>query len=117
MNLHVETTLHDVLTLPNFLTQTVLNPDGAYHGVAMVVIDSIQGPGLSANDFERWQALFQATALTRGGAGHHASGLSCHQERRDRGAEGVTARGRCDRADLQSVQPTTDRGIEESFRS
>ncbi len=75
-NLHVETTLHDVLMLPGFLTQAVVSPDGPYHGVDMVVIDSIQGPGLSANDFERWQALFQATALTR--AARVMTLLVCH---------------------------------------
>ncbi len=64
-NIHVETSINDVLMLPGFLTQNVVSPSGVYHGVAMIVIDSIQGPGLSANDFERWQALFQATALTR----------------------------------------------------
>jgi DNA repair protein RadA/Sms len=75
-HLHVETAIHDVLMLPGFLTQAVVNPDGAYHGVAMIVIDSIQGPGLSANDFERWQALFQATALTR--AARVMTMLVCH---------------------------------------
>jgi DNA repair protein RadA/Sms len=75
-NLHVETCINDVLMLPGFLTQTVLNHNGVYHGVSMVVIDSIQGPGLSANDFERWQALLQATALTR--AARVVTLLICH---------------------------------------
>jgi DNA repair protein RadA/Sms len=79
-NIHVETALHDVLMLPTFLTQAVVNPDGPFHGVSMIVIDSIQGPGLSANDFQRWQALFQATALTR--ATRIVTFLVCHVTKR-----------------------------------
>jgi DNA repair protein RadA/Sms len=75
-NIHVETTLNDVLMLPGFLTQTVVSRDGVYYGVTLIVIDSIQGPGLSANDFERWQALFHATALTR--AARVMTLLVCH---------------------------------------
>jgi DNA repair protein RadA/Sms len=75
-NLHVETSIRDVLMLPNFLAQSVLSPTGAFHGVSMIVIDSIQGPGLSANDFDRWQALFQATTLTR--AARVLTFLVCH---------------------------------------
>ena len=75
-NIHVETTLNDVLMLPGLLTQSIVSPDGVYHGVSMVVIDSIQGPGLSANDFERWQAMLQATALTR--AARVMTLLVCH---------------------------------------
>ncbi len=52
-NLHVETALHDVLMLPGFLTQAVVNPDGAYHGVDIdrnedaTVTADIETPGLS----------------------------------------------------------------------
>jgi DNA repair protein RadA/Sms len=51
--------------LPNFFASQILNPHGAYHGVSMIVLDSIQGPGLSANNFEAWQSLIQFLSLTR----------------------------------------------------
>ena len=65
-NIHVETGIAHVTMLPNFLAQQVLNPHGPYHGVEMIVLDSIQGPGLSANDFEAYRALIQFFSLARG---------------------------------------------------
>jgi len=64
-NIHAETGIQDVQFLPDFFVNEVLNQSGAYHGVSMIVLDSIQGPGLSANDFDRWQAFFRFAALTR----------------------------------------------------
>lgn len=64
-NIHVETGIHDVEMLPNFFASQVLNPHGPYHGVALIVLDSIQGPGLSANNFDAYQALIQFFSLTR----------------------------------------------------
>jgi DNA repair protein RadA/Sms len=64
-NIHVETGIHDVETLPNFFASQVLNPTGPYHGVSLIVLDSIQGPGLSANNLAAWQALIQFFNLTR----------------------------------------------------
>jgi hypothetical protein len=43
----------------------VLNPHGRYHGVSSIVLDSIQRPGLSANNLAAWQSLIQFFALTR----------------------------------------------------
>jgi len=64
-NIHVETGIHDVEMLPNFFASNVLNPHGPYHGVSLIVLDSIQGPGLSANNFAAWQTLIQFLSLTR----------------------------------------------------
>lgn len=64
-NIHVETGIYDVLMLPNFFASQVLNPNGLYHGVRMIVLDSIQGPGLSANNFDAYQALIQFFSLAR----------------------------------------------------
>jgi DNA repair protein RadA/Sms len=64
-NIHVETSINDVEALPNFFAAQVLNPHGKYHGVTTIVLDSIQGPGLSANHFARWQSLIQFLSLTR----------------------------------------------------
>lgn len=64
-NIHVETGIHDVQMLPNFFASHVLSPHGPYHGVKMIVLDSIQGPGLSANNFDAYQALIQFFQLAR----------------------------------------------------
>jgi DNA repair protein RadA/Sms len=64
-NVHVETGIHDVTALPNFFASQVLNSNGMYHGVSMIVLDSIQGPGLSASNFEAYQSLIQFFSLTR----------------------------------------------------
>ena len=64
-NIHVETGIHDVEILPNFFASQVLNPHGPYHGVSMIVLDSVQGPGLSATNFAAWQSLIQFFSLTR----------------------------------------------------
>jgi DNA repair protein RadA/Sms len=64
-NIHVETGIHDVGMLPNFFATQVLSPHGPYHGVSLIVLDSIQGPGLSANNFDAYQALIQFFALSR----------------------------------------------------
>lgn len=64
-NVHVETGIHDVTQLPTFFATQVLNPHGPYHGVSMIVLDSIQGPGLSASNFEAYQSLIQFFSLTR----------------------------------------------------
>ena len=64
-NIHVETGIHDVEMLPNLFASQVLNPYGPYHGVSLIVLDSIQAPGLSANNFDAYQALIQFLSLTR----------------------------------------------------
>ena len=42
-NVHVDHSVFDVTTLPDFLMRQVLSPGGAYHGVKLIVLDSIQG--------------------------------------------------------------------------
>jgi DNA repair protein RadA/Sms len=64
-HIHVETGIHDVQMLPNFFVTQVLNPDGVYHGIRLIVLDSIQGPGLSAANFDAYQALIQFFSLAR----------------------------------------------------
>lgn len=64
-NIHVESGIHDVEMLPAFFASQVLNPHGPYHGVSLIVLDSIQGPGLSASNFDAYQALIQFFSLTR----------------------------------------------------
>ena len=115
-NIHVETGIQDVAMLPNFFAQQVLNPHGLYHGVEMIVLDSIQGPGLSANDFESYQALIQFFSL-REHAGADVRRLPRHQAGRDRWAKGFGTRSGLLNPDPKSLQPTNGVGVEEPFRS
>ncbi|MDA8376241.1 MAG: AAA family ATPase, partial [Planctomycetia bacterium] len=48
-HVYVDHTLFDVSHLPNFFTRQVLAPEGMYHGVKLIVLDSIQGQGLAAS--------------------------------------------------------------------
>jgi len=64
-NLFVETSIHDLETLPGFFAQHVLNPSGQYHGVKLIVLDSVQGSGLQASAARQWQGLYQFASLTR----------------------------------------------------
>lgn len=45
-HLHVEADLQDIETLPRFIATHVLSSTGRYHGVKLIVLDSIQGHGL-----------------------------------------------------------------------
>jgi DNA repair protein RadA/Sms len=64
-NLHVETGVQDLEALPSFFANHVLSPAGAYHGIKLIVIDSVQGSGLQASAARKWHGLYQFTALTR----------------------------------------------------
>jgi DNA repair protein RadA/Sms len=79
-NIHVEAGIHDVEMLPNFFATNVLSPQGPYHGVTQIVLDSIQGPGLSANDFDKYQALIQFFTLAR--AARILTWAICHVTKR-----------------------------------
>ena len=48
-HVYVDHTLFEVSHLPNFFTRQVLAPEGMYHGVKLIVLDSIQGQGLAAS--------------------------------------------------------------------
>ena len=45
-HLQVETDLRDIEDLPRFIARQLLSPTGRYHGVGMIVLDSIQGHGV-----------------------------------------------------------------------
>ncbi|MGC8624056.1 MAG: ATPase domain-containing protein [Phycisphaerae bacterium] len=47
-NVYVDHNVFDVTSLPDFLMRHVLAPGGVYHGVKLIVLDSIQGQGLAA---------------------------------------------------------------------
>jgi DNA repair protein RadA/Sms len=50
--------LYDIGNLPNFLAQQVLSPSGKYHGVSLIVVDSVQGQGLSAASTLKYKQLY-----------------------------------------------------------
>jgi len=64
-NLLVETNVHDLASLPNFFARNVLSPDGPYQNIKLLVLDSIQGNGVSHTATEKWAALHEFGDLTR----------------------------------------------------
>jgi DNA repair protein RadA/Sms len=63
--LQVESDLRDIEDLPRFIASHVLSPAGRYHGVAMIVLDSIQGHGLSGAATRAYERLYEALRLTK----------------------------------------------------
>jgi DNA repair protein RadA/Sms len=55
--------LYDVNLLPALVTRTILNPAGPYHGVKLVVLDSIQGHGLAAAATKAYGKVLEAARL------------------------------------------------------
>lgn len=56
--IHPEDSIFDVGNLPNFLTQQVIAQSGRYHGVKLIVLDSIQGQGLSAAATKQYKQVY-----------------------------------------------------------
>jgi DNA repair protein RadA/Sms len=75
-NLQVEPSVGDVQALPDFFARQVMSPDGSYAGIRLIVVDSIQGSGLSTAATAKWHGLYRFTALARA-AGVTAL-LICH---------------------------------------
>ena len=64
-HLQVEMDLRDIEDLPRFIASHVLSPTGRYHGVGMIVLDSIQGHGLSGSATRTYERLYEALRLTK----------------------------------------------------
>jgi len=58
-NFFLDDTVEDIDSLPRFLARRVLTEGEEYHGVEAMVIDSVQGRGLSASATRKYQALYQ----------------------------------------------------------
>jgi DNA repair protein RadA/Sms len=54
-----EESVYDIETLPSFLAHQVMSPSGKYHGVSLIVIDSIQGHGLSAGATRKYKQVYE----------------------------------------------------------
>lgn len=64
-HLQVEADLRDIEDLPRFVATHVLSPTGRYHGVKLIVLDSIQGHGLSGAATRAYERLYEALRLTK----------------------------------------------------
>jgi DNA repair protein RadA/Sms len=51
--------IEDIDSLPRFLARRVLTEGEEYHGIQAIVIDSVQGRGLSASATRKYRALYQ----------------------------------------------------------
>lgn len=51
--------LYDIEALPSFLAQQVLSSSGKYHGVKFIVVDSIQGHGLSPAATRKYRQVYE----------------------------------------------------------
>ena len=56
---HAEDGIYDVETLPRFLMHEVLNPGGKYFGTDMIVVDSVQGQGVSATSTRTYRQIYE----------------------------------------------------------
>ncbi len=54
-----EESIYDIETLPTFLAHQVLSASGKYHGIRFIVIDSIQGHGLSASATKKYRQIYE----------------------------------------------------------
>ena len=64
-HLHVEGDLEDIESLPRFIASHILSPGGSYHGVQMLILDSIQGHGLAASATRKYERLYEAMRLAK----------------------------------------------------
>jgi DNA repair protein RadA/Sms len=58
-NIRAEENLYDIEDLPSFLSRQVLSSSGEYHGVKFIVVDSIQGHGLSAGATRKYKQVYE----------------------------------------------------------
>ncbi|HWP60837.1 MAG TPA: ATPase domain-containing protein [Candidatus Acidoferrales bacterium] len=55
----LDDSIEDIDSLPRFLARRVLTEGEEYHGVQAIVIDSVQGRGLSATATQKYRALYE----------------------------------------------------------
>jgi DNA repair protein RadA/Sms len=57
-NISPEDNVYDIETLPTFLGHQVISSSGKYHGVKLIIIDSVQGQGLSAGASRKYKQVY-----------------------------------------------------------
>ena len=58
-NFHIEEDVNDIDGLPDFFTRHILTPGKEYNGTQVIVLDSVQGRGLSAAATQKYKALYK----------------------------------------------------------
>ena len=51
--------VYDIETLPSFLMHQIMSPSGKHHGTACIIVDSIQGQGLSSAATKKYRQLYE----------------------------------------------------------
>ncbi len=64
-NVEPEESIYDLETLPAFLSHQVQNPHGKYYGTKFIVLDSIQGHGLSATATRKYKQVYEFCRLCK----------------------------------------------------
>jgi DNA repair protein RadA/Sms len=64
-NFLLDDSLDDLANLPRFFARRVLTEGEDYHGAQAIVLDSIQGRGLSAAATQKYRALYEFTEHTK----------------------------------------------------
>lgn len=59
LNVEPVDNLYDIENLPSFLAHEVMSPSGKYNGVKLIVLDSVQGHGLSAGATRKYRNLYE----------------------------------------------------------
>jgi len=57
-NLYIDGTVESVGELPRFLDRSILADEGDYHGVQVIILDSVQGRGLLPTAYREYRALY-----------------------------------------------------------
>jgi DNA repair protein RadA/Sms len=58
-NFYMDDSVDDIDSLPKFLARRVLTDGQEYHGAQLMVVDSVQGRGLSAAATQKYRALYE----------------------------------------------------------
>jgi DNA repair protein RadA/Sms len=58
-NFYMDDSVDDIDALPKFLARRVLTDGQEYHGAQLMVVDSVQGRGLSAAAIQKYRALYE----------------------------------------------------------
>lgn len=79
-SVYVDYSVFDVSSLPDFLMRQVLSPGGLYHGVKLIVLDSIQGQGLAASSTKSYAKVLDFARMCEEQG--ITTILLCHQTKR-----------------------------------
>ena len=79
-HVQVDHNVFDVSSLPDFLMRQVLSPGGSYHGVKLIVLDSIQGQGLAASSTKSYAKVLDFARMCEEQG--ITTILLCHQTKR-----------------------------------